>query len=66
MQRVTKDLLYFETGPDNAPSLHIEPGEEFEVETQINRVPWLGDHPDRDALEVKLRGGNPSDRKSVV
>ncbi|MCX8213698.1 MAG: acetamidase/formamidase family protein [SAR202 cluster bacterium] len=60
MQRATKDLLYFETVPDNAPTLHVEPGEKFEVETQINRVPWLDDHPDREALEVKLRGGNPS------
>jgi len=60
MQRATKDLLYFETGPDNAPALHVEPGEEFEVETQINRGPWLDNHPDGEALKVKLRGGNPA------
>ena len=60
MKRATKDILYFETGPDNKPTLHVEPGEEFEVETQINRGPWLNDHPDREALEKKLRGGNPS------
>jgi len=60
MQRATKDLLYFETGPDNAPTLYVEPGEEFEVETQINRGPWLDDHPDREALKIKLRGGNPT------
>ncbi len=60
MQRATKNLLYFETGPDNAPTLHVEPGEEFEVETQINRGPWLDDHPDGKALKVKLRGGNPT------
>jgi len=60
MQRATKDLLYFETGPDNAPTLRVEPGEEFEVETQINRGPWLDDHPDREALKIKLRGGNPT------
>ena len=60
MKRATKDILYFETGPDNEPTLHVEPGEEFEVETQINRGPWLNDHPDREALEKKLRGGNPS------
>ncbi len=60
MQRVGKDILYFETGPDNPPTLHVEPGEEFEVETQINRGPWLEGHPDREALEARLRGGNPS------
>ena len=37
MKRATKDTLYFETGPDNAPTLHVAPGEEFEVETQLNR-----------------------------
>ena len=60
MKRATKDVLYFETGPDNPPTLRVEPGEEFEVETQINRGPWLETHPDREALEQKLRGGNPS------
>ena len=50
MQRATKNLLYFETGPDNAPTLHVEPGEEFEVEIQINRGPWLDNHPDGEAL----------------
>ena len=60
MKRATKDILYFETGPDNEPTLHVDPGEEFEVETQMNRGPWLDDHPDKEALEKKLRGGNPS------
>lgn len=60
MQRATKEVLYFEIGPDNAPTLHVAPGEEFEVETQINRGPWLNDHPDRESLSRKLRAGNPS------
>ena len=60
MKRATKDVLYFETGPDNEPTLRVEPGEEFEVETQLNRGPWLDDHPDREALDRKLRAGNPS------
>jgi len=60
MQRATKDTLYFEIGPDNEPTLHVAPGEVFEVETQMNRGPWLDDHPDRKALEQKLRGGNPA------
>ena len=41
MKRATRDILYFETGPDNQPTLHVSPGEEFEVESQLNRVPWL-------------------------
>ena len=49
MQCASKDILYFETGPDNEPTMYVEPGEEFEVETQINRGPWLEDHPDREA-----------------
>ena len=60
MKRATRDILYFETGPDNEPTLHVSPGEEFEVESQLNRGPWLDDHPDGEALRKKLRGGNPS------
>ena len=39
MKRATKDVLYFETGPDNEPTLRVEPGEEFEVETQLKPRP---------------------------
>jgi len=60
MKRATPDVLYFETGPDNAPTLRVEPGEEFEVQTQLNRGPWLRDHPDGERLTNLLRGGNPS------
>ena len=60
MKRATTDVLYFETGPDNQPTLHVSPGEEFEVESQLNRGPWLDDHPDGEALRKKLRAGNPS------
>ena len=38
----------------------VDPGEEFEVETQMNRGPWLDDHPDGERLRELLRGGNPS------
>ena len=62
MQQATRDVLYFEIGPDNEPTLRVAPGEEFQVETQLNRGPWLNDHPDRDELGRKLRGGNPSQR----
>ena len=60
MKRATKEVLYFETGTDNAPTLSVESGETFEVETQMNRGPWLDDHPDGAALAAKLIGGNPS------
>src|SRR3972149_177768 len=60
MQRATRDVLYFEIGPDNKPTLHVKPGEVFEVETQINRGPWLDGHPEREAIERKVRGGNPA------
>ena len=60
MQQATRDILYFEIGPDNEPTLRVSPGEEFEVETQLNPGPWLDDHPEREMLRQKLRGGNPS------
>ena len=60
MKRATKDRLYFETGRENEVTLEVEAGEAFEVETQMNRGPWLLDHPDGERLRSKLTGGNPS------
>ncbi len=60
MKRTGKDVLYFETGPDNEPTLEVEPGESFEVETQMNRGPWLAGHPRGAELAALLTGGNPS------
>jgi acetamidase/formamidase len=60
MKRATRDTLYFEIGPDNAPTLHVSPGEVFEVETQLNPGPWLDTHPEGEALRQRLYGGNPS------
>ncbi|MFL5341240.1 MAG: acetamidase/formamidase family protein [Gemmataceae bacterium] len=60
MQRATPDTLYFETGPDNAITLSVQPGEEFEIQTQLNRGPWLDEHPDGERLTKLLRGGNPA------
>ena len=60
MQRATKDILYFETGADNPVTMRVQPGETFEVETQMNAGPWLDTHPDGEALRQKIRGGNPS------
>ena len=56
MKRATKDTLYYFIGAENAPTLRVEPGEEFEVETQVNR----GLYPPGDPRELKLAGGNPS------
>ena len=60
MQKATRDVLYFEVGADNAPTLRVQPGEVFEVQTQLNRGPWIDDHPDGERLRKLLRGGNPS------
>ena len=60
MKRQGKDVLYFEIGPHNQPTLSVKPGEEFEVETQINRGPWMDNLPEREMWYKKLRGGNPS------
>jgi len=60
MLRATTDILYFETGPANRPTLRVQPGEPFEVQTQLNRGPWLDTHPDGPRLRALLRGGNPA------
>src|SRR5690242_9640492 len=60
MQRATTDVLYFETGPHNAVTMSVHPGEAFEVQTQLNRGPWFEGHPRGEELRQKLRGGNPS------
>ncbi len=45
MEVADKSILYFETGPNNEPTLSVDPGEEFEVITQMNHGSWLNDHP---------------------
>jgi acetamidase/formamidase len=60
MLRATTEVLYFETGPANRPTLRVRPGEPFEVQTQLNRGPWLDTHPDGARLRALLRGGNPA------
>lgn len=54
MKTASVDTLYFETGRYNPVTLRVNPGEEFEVRTQINRGPWLENHPDKEALLQKL------------
>ncbi len=60
VKRATKDTLYFETGADNPVTLEVEPGERFQVETQMNAGPWLDQHPDGKRLREKIAGPNPS------
>src|SRR5450756_2438824 len=60
MKRQGKEVLYFETGPDNQPTLRVEPGEEFEVETQVNRGLWPDGDPRSEELHARVRGGNPA------
>ena len=60
MKTADTRILYFETGPHNEPTLRIKSGENFKVITQINRGPWLENHPEEQALRKKIRGPNPS------
>lgn len=66
MQRQTTDTLYFETGPENAPTMRVRPGEVFEIQTQMNRGPDPSQVPEEIREEWAamrrgdMRGGNPS------
>ena len=60
MKRQGTDILYFEVGKENEPTLFVDPGEEFEVLTQMNKGPWIEDRPNREELEKRLTSGNPS------
>ena len=66
MKRATKEILYFEIGPENVPTMEVEPGEEFDVQTQMNPGPWLETHPDGKRLREKITGRNPSSGCIVV
>ena len=62
MQTIPKDILYFETGPDNPVTHRVQPDETFEVVTQINCGPWIDALPKEEQArwKEKLRGGNPA------
>ena len=62
MQTIPKDVLYFETGSDNPVTHRVQPGEAFEVVTQINAGPWIDRLPEgeRKAWRERLYGGNPA------
>lgn len=58
--------LYYEASPNNRPTLRVEPGEVFEVVTQMNRGPDISVVPDdlRDDWSrhhsYEVEGANPS------
>jgi len=60
MKHATCDVMYSEIGRANAPTLNVQPGEEFEAQTQMGPGPWLDTHPDGEALRARIPGGNPS------
>lgn len=45
IQRQSPSPLYYEASPANAPTLRVEPGEVFEVVTQMNRGPDISSVP---------------------
>ena len=45
-QRQGPSPLYYEAGPANPPTLWVEPGEVFEVVTQMNRALDISDVPE--------------------
>lgn len=59
MKRAGTDVLYFETGPQNKPTLQVDPGEVFEVQTAINPGPWC-DGRQLEEYRKKVPYGNPS------
>ena len=62
MQRATTEILYYEHSPDNAPTMRVQPGETFEVHTQMNKGPWIDELPktEQEYWNSKILGGNPS------
>ncbi len=59
MKRAGTDILYFETGSRNKPTLHVDPGEVFEVQTAINAGPWCDGEQLRE-YQKKVPYGNPT------
>lgn len=59
MKRATTDVLYFEIAPDNKPTLTVEPGEVFEVQTAINPGPWC-EGRQLEEYRRKVPYGNPA------
>ena len=64
MQRATRDVLYYETGRDNAVTMTVSPGEVFEVETQMNRGRDSSEVPEelRDLWNSKRSDDSPTNR----
>ena len=60
VKKANTDILYFEIGPENSPTLTVSPGEAFQVQTQMNRGPWIEKRANTQELKKQLIGGNPS------
>ncbi len=59
MQRQTRDVLYYTHSRNNQPTLWVDPGETFEVETELCTGSWLQDISDVYRPELAV-GPNPS------
>ena len=64
MKIATRETLYYEHSPANPVTLHVEPGEWFEVQTQMNRGPDAELVPDdiRDLYNTYRSDSQPTDR----
>jgi len=62
MQRIGKDVLYFETGAQNKVTNRVKSGETFEIQTQLNAGPWIDKLPKAKQAywHKRLYGGNPA------
>lgn len=59
MKRVTRDVVYRQTGRFNPPALTVKPGETVLVETELCTGDWLHSIDDRWSPEIS-RGPNPA------
>ncbi len=59
MKRVSRDIVYHEHSRFNAPSLIVQPGETFVVETELCSGSWLKSVTDRWSPELS-EGPNPA------
>jgi acetamidase/formamidase len=59
MKKATRDVVYSEHSRFNQPTLTVEPGETFQVETELCTGPWLKTIDDRWSLPVS-QGCNPA------
>lgn len=68
MQRATKDVLYYTHSGANPPTMTVQPGEWFEVETQMNRGPDTERVPEdiREVYNQHRSDSLPTDRGNAA